>query len=265
MLRALRHSLFEAAGYRRVVVAQKTLSYALGCICTRSNDPASYIQFLKVAAPPYGRNKMDQMRRAGPASNIAEFMSSPENVLIIADLLSEAHAFLDAGKGKYDPDGAFHSKTQTLGTPISNPSPAHQMVRNSLLTTAIYSQGLAFVFDKIVNRGHIQNLEYTAIVFEESHINRSMVLLNQHYKNEYPDISEDYPMTLSNLTAVALANSYRNRKRMRDIVAPVLGAHGIWTIEDVDGERANFWVGPLLLMFSDLVLGKFKPFDGENE
>lgn len=207
---------------------------------------------------------MDEKRNKRPAENINTFMADPENVLIVSDLLGETLEFLRKGKGKYNPDGSFDSKEATLGSPIANPTPGHRKIRENLLTTAIYSQGLSYFFDEIQDRGHVSELRNTPAIFEEAHINRSMVLMNQHYKNEIPDLTVSYPVTLSWLTAVALADTTRNRQRIREKVAPIFVDHAVWSMEDVDGERAKFYAGPLLVMFSDLVLGGFGPFDGEE-
>lgn len=206
---------------------------------------------------------MDLKCSTGPANNVAGFMSDPENVLVVSEILTETLEFLRKGQGQYGPDGSFHAKESTLGMPIANPRPGHRMIRQNLLVTAIYAQGLSYFFDEILDRGYVTELHNTPVIFEEAHINRSLVLMNQHYKNDIRDLTVDYPMTLSWITKVALADTTRNRQRIRDKVAPILVAHGLWSVEDVDGERTNFRAGPLLVMFVDVVLGQFYPFDGE--
>lgn len=205
---------------------------------------------------------MKEIHEPGPTSSIAEFMTDPKKFLIVVGIVEEARAFLEKGMGKYDPDGALHHQEPTLGETVQDPSPAHKMVRNALLTTAIYSQGLSFIFHKMVSRGHVETLDDTATVFDETSINRSLVLLNQHYKAEIEGAKAEYPMTLSSLTSVSRVSNVRSRKRVREVISPALVAHGIWTMEDINGERANFWAGPLLTLFSDEILGKFKPLDG---
>lgn len=204
---------------------------------------------------------MEGIRKPGPTSSIAEFMADPEKYLIVVGIIEEARTFLENGVGKYDSDGAFHHLEPTLGEAVRDPSPAHRMVRNALLTTAIYSQGLSFIFHKMLERSHVKDLDGTATVFEETSINRSLVLLNQHYKAEIDGAKAEYPMTLSSLTSVSRVSNVRSRKRVREVISPPLVAHGIWTKDDINGERANFWAGPLLTLFSDEILGKFKPFD----
>ena len=206
---------------------------------------------------------MDQKRSTGPANNVVGFMSDPENVIVVSDTLTDTLEFLRKGQGRYGTDGSFHAKEPTLGMPIASPTPGHRMIRQNLLVTAIYSQGLSYFFDEILDRGYVTELDDTPMIFEEAHINRSLVLMNQHYKNDIHELTVDYPVTLSWITKVALADTTRNRQRIRDKVAPILVAHGLWSVENVDGERTNFRAGPLLVMFSDIVLGQFDPFDGE--
>ena len=207
---------------------------------------------------------MDEKRNRRPANSITAFMGDPENVLVISEMLTETLAFLQKGKGRYNADGSFETKEATLGAAIASPTPGHRRIRQNLLATAIYSQGLSFFFDKIQQLGYVVELSDTPVIFEEAHINRSMALMNQHYKSEIPGLDVGYPVTLSWLTTVALADTTRNRQRIRKKVAPTFVSHGLWYMEDVDGERTNFFAGPLLVMFSNLVLGGFGPFDGED-
>ena len=205
---------------------------------------------------------MYERNNSGPAKNVTDLMTNPEGVLLIKELLDEALIFIEAGKGKYGTDGAFYVKEATLGDAVNNPAPGHKMIRNHLLVTAVYSQGLSFVFDKMAERELVFELEDTAMVLKEENINRSLMLMNIRYKAN--DDLKNGQVTLSSLTSMALTDTPRNRQRVRNKVTPILVAHGIWTMEDVDGEKANFSAGPLLVMFSDLIFGRMKPLDGED-
>lgn len=197
----------------------------------------------------------------GPTVDVMGFMTDPMNLNQIKAILAEALEFLEVGKGKYDTDGTFHPKDSTLGLRIDDPIPAHRLIRTHLLVTAVYAQGLSYVFDKLTERGLAAGREDTSMAFEEDNMNRSLMLMNQHYKARLGHLGAGY-VTLSALTCMALTDTPRNRQRLRDKVAPVMAAHGLWIVESADGKRANFSAGPLLVQFSDFVLGRMKPFDG---
>jgi len=205
---------------------------------------------------------MYEQRNLSPAKDMKDLLGNPKGILFTEGLLEEALAFVETGKGRFSPDGAFHAKQSTLGDAVENPTPGHRMIRNHLLVTAVYAQGLSFVFDRIDACKSVSELVDTNVVFKEANINRSLMLMNLHYKANGDKCASQ--VTLSALTSMALADTPRNRQRMRDKVAPVLVAHGLWEKENIDGEKANFCAGPLMVMFAEFVFGRMKPLDGES-
>lgn len=190
-------------------------------------------------------------------ATVLDLLATPEGRETVEDAAQFALKKLLDGMGRFGADGSFMGSARTFGEPFNPVHDAHRMVRNALLETIAYMQGTAFAFDYLDRLvGGLQADPHFEYLFEESHWNRSKMLLNVAYKGQAG--SGPGYMTLSQLTEVSLKNEFRNRKALRENVVPVFKRFAIWTMTNGNAENSwNFTPGPFLLLFHERVLTPF--------
>ena len=116
--------------------------------------------------------------------------------------------------------------------------------------TISFAQGFARVVEALHEAGVVDRHDDITNLFKEVNIKRSQMLLNIYYKSD----GSPCGVSLSEFTRWGIGDNYRNRKRIRDEVSQPFEYYGLWSVYRDDTGQASFTAGPLLVLFSDLVL-----------
>ena len=198
---------------------------------------------------------------SGPwlAPTVPELLRMSEGQEALDAILTDTLNFLRSGQGRYDTDGVFDRKQLLYGKPVVIAGPAHRRLRAALCEDIRYFQGLTHVVEKLDAEKLVPRHVETPMIFEEVHMNRTKMLANRFYKGEGAGV------TLSNFTKWGVTNTFRNRARLRDVIALVFEHYAVWhLLRDADG-YAMATSGQLLKAFSTQVLDHLPDIDDKDD
>lgn len=189
-------------------------------------------------------------------------MRTKEGEELLRKLCKDALQFLESGKGKFSGDRSFDKREPTFGQPMKVTSSWHRFIRRDLSSQVAFFQALLWLLDRLTDPddGLIQDVDQKTvdILLDEANKNRSFMMLNDLAKAQEGMTRGVF--TLTETTVIAVTNTNRNRKRIKEVVAPVFDDFALWNVKVYKDDRVEISAGPFLVMIAEEILGPY--FDG---